>query len=516
MTDAPVALGEMRLYDAVRPPLTNATYRLQVDTTLDRPEFDLPGRTAFFAIEGPRFSLAPSEVAAVHPPRNAQGTFHEVLPHIVLGRRTLPWERELDAHGLIPEAPPGIDDIPVRSLDGAAPWLALLVFRDDPDAAEATMVGQVPLSTVVTDAAIRGRMDVEGDPLVDAVDVDAGLLRRILPTKDELRLLCHARQVNVADRELAAGDSDGWFAVVMANRLPAGGHRHRACLVSLEERTDLVSATPPQQGATAPAPGGRARLVLLHSWSFTADEPRPGGGSFSELAEALDVGLMGAGAPQVADTGHLPISLLDRAGTEQTVWYRGPLCPRPVARDALGPYHSADQARRVSPETGAEDVTYAAAFELGRLLAAADGRLAQDLMRWRREAYRGAARSSVASAVWTDVPDIVMGAQEALQQGMAAPVAVTVLERAGSGAGAPADTTGIEAVRAAPGLDPVAVARAWRVTTDEARALLSGTAEPDAALEAPQRAAEEPSGSLRDARERLRRAAARRDDGAGS
>src|SRR5258706_14132530 len=70
--------------------------------------------------------------------------------------------------------------------------------------------------------------------LCDAVEADALLVADILPSREELQLLCHVRQVNVEDRELNAGSSDGFFSVVMSNRLPAPEAKCRACLVSLE------------------------------------------------------------------------------------------------------------------------------------------------------------------------------------------------------------------------------------------------------------------------------------------
>jgi hypothetical protein len=413
-------------------------------------------------------------VAAVHPPRNAQGLFDEVFPHIVLGRRTLPWERQLDPTGVIPAPPVDVPDMEPRPLRaGPAPWLGLLLFVDDPTRSEVTVLPQpVKLSEVVTDTTIRTRLHLgSSDPLVQAIEVDAALLRKIAPSKTEVQLCTHARQVNVDDRELAAGDSDGWFAVVMANRLPTPGLRHRACLVSLEERSDVIFPAGPKPGDTLPT--GKKRLVLLHSWTFTAAPARPGGGSFRELAEALDSGLFGADTPGVTPTGHRPLELQDRSGTPQTVWYRGPLVGRPVLRDPLGPYHSADQARRISPETGAEDVSYAAAFELGRLLGAADGRLAQELAAWRRDAYQEAARRSVADQVWTDVTDIATSAEEAVADGMVAPVSLTMFSRAGVGAGSAADLTLAQTVRSAPGLRPPSLARAWNVGVDAARQLLA-------------------------------------------
>jgi hypothetical protein len=401
----------------------------------------------------------------VYPPANAQGAFGTVLPQAVLGRRTLPWERELDPGQVIP--PASSQPLPPAGV----PWLGLLLFADDPARREVTVLpGPVPLSTVVTDATIRGRLGLRGaDPAVRAIEVDAALLRKLAPTKDEVRLLSHVRQVNVDDRELAAGDSDGWFAVVQANRLPTQGLRYRACLVSLEQRSDVIFPAPPQPGEQLPS--GPVRLVLLYTWTFTA---APAGGSFRELAGALNAGLLGPGVPGVTGTGHRPVTLHDRTGHDQQVLYRGPLVAAPAARDPLGPYHAADQALKVSG--GAEDISYAAAFELGRLLGAADGRLAQDLMGWRREAYQAAARSSVADTVWNDVPAIATPPATAVATGMTSPVALTMVERAGSGAGQAADLTLAQAVRAAPGLNPRSLATAWKLAPGDAERLLSDPA----------------------------------------
>ena len=516
MTEQTVKPGEMRLYDEVRPALTNDLYRLSATTTLSRPDLTVGAVDAYFVLEGPRFALPATEVVAVHPPRNALGAFDELLPQVVLGRRTLPWERDLDPDGVIPAAVPDVPD--PRPLPGTGvPWLGLLLFVDDPSRREVTVLPEpVPLSSVVTDPAIRARLRLDGaDPAVQAIEVDAQLLRRLAPSKDEVRLLSHVRQVNVDDRELAAGDSDGWFAVVMANRLPTPGLRHRACLVSFEQRSDVIQQRTAHvrqadrgvhdvAAALAPVGGHRAGLgvrhqvvvgagghpddpgrlpgadqllVLLHTWTFTAAPARPGGGSFRELAQALDAGLLGTATPNVTDTGHRALTLRDRTGSDQTVWYRGPLVSRPVPRDPLGPDHSADQARRVSPETVVEDISYAAAFYLGRLLGAADGRLAQDLMAWRREAYRQAARLSVADTVWADVPAIATPPAAAVANGITAPVALTMFERAGAGAGGSADLTMARAVRAAPGLDPHRLAAAWNLTAAAADRLLR---DPDA------------------------------------
>ena len=81
-----------------------------------------------------------------------------------------------------------------------------------------------------------GTMD---DFEVNAVRVNTDVLRSVAPTVDELRLLSHVRQVNPSDKENCGNDDDGWFSVIMANRvLLSKSKNYHACLVSLEGRHD--------------------------------------------------------------------------------------------------------------------------------------------------------------------------------------------------------------------------------------------------------------------------------------
>jgi hypothetical protein len=214
-------------------------------------------------------------------------------------------------------------------------------------------------------------------------------------------------------------------------------------------------------------------LVVLYSWRFEVIGP----GTFRDLMQGLDVGMFGTvkdpGHPPLTDTGHLRLTLDDRAGVEETAWYRGPLGPFQLTRDPLGPYHSADQCRRATPETGAEDVSYACAFEVGRLLAAADPRLAQDLMRWRREGYRQSARGDTFTAIGnaialTQALDLHAPATPVL----AASATATVVK----GAGPVADVFGLDPLKNVIGLNPQAVQQAWNLPSAAAAQNLLGGA----------------------------------------
>ena len=528
-------VGEMLLHDYIQPPLLAGRYRLAVDTEvkIDNLPQPLEDQHAFFDVDAPRFTLAANEISGVFPPKNGHGPFDEAIPHIALGRRTLPWER------LFAKAQPTVDGMPI-------PWFALLVFEDGECAIEVKqkIADKLPADVVT-------RLGVPGDQLVDTVTAQTSLIVDLMPAYAELALLTHVRQVNVNDRELGAGDSDGFFAVVMSNRIPRRGGKYRCCLVSIEERIDLVPKVPPppasvvvddfdridevfidnafelrtppgtvrssERAFAAGVLGGgaalsdrigkvasvreregdiqkvavekdrlgglvhkqpsavlqRASLVLLTTWAFECE----GTASFRALMQALDVGMIGKprdGGPQVTDSGHIRVDAINRAGAPETVFYRGPLVPAPLSRDPNGPYHSADQARRVAPEVGSEDVSYACAFEVGRLAAAADARLAQELMRWRRGAYRRAVRVDNLTRVKSlvRITDLIDD-----RVSLAAFLAVRTVARMARGTGPLADTFDLVKLRRAPGFDTVLLQQTFSLqSVEHARALLGAGA----------------------------------------
>jgi hypothetical protein len=163
------------------------------------------------------------------------------------------------------------------------------------------------------------------------------------------------------------------------------------------------------------------RFPVLAHWSFTTNE----GATFETLMQDLDVGLLGTvpetdaaapiggPGPEVVQTGHIGLGHRSRRGDPVRAWYRGPCVPFPTARDkasagGLPPLaHSADQIRRVVPD-GREDLSLAAAFEIGRLLALSQLSVVSALMRFRSEQFgAGRIRELLVQVAAFEIPELV-------------------------------------------------------------------------------------------------------------
>ncbi len=361
-------------------------------------------RSLPFVVAGPRFGLAPSEVAGQFPPPGAVGEFGNVLPHVLLRRASLPWERSA-----------------VLGQEGKTPWLALLVLAES----ELKSSALVPAASLVTaavgaaapalaPAAPFATLSREpGDQLgqsVQVIDIDAGLARLWLPSADELSLLAGVRELQ-DQGGLAKGEPR---ALVMANRLPRPGQRNLVHLVSLEQQ---YRGQPAQHWAQGPAPGAatRVRLVSLANWDFTCDADSV---HFEGLLEQLTIGefrldAAGLGAAQgPVDAGAVPVEYRLGNGEHTAAWYHGPLATRLRAPVLPLPARHADELLFTEAATGLTDISYAAAWTLGRLLALRDPGVGVPLNQWKRQVAQAAH-----AAQWVDIAPAGKGPSAGPNQG---------------------------------------------------------------------------------------------------
>lgn len=386
MTDAAAAVDVVFIDHAPRG-LQAGTYRVKVRHRVRVPAQGVDETftaTEVFAVEAPRFALDPAAIDSTYPPNGACGQFGAALPHIVLAQPSLPWLRSAD---------PGGHD---------APWLAVLVLDeadwDGPKDAVARTVGDLraPGPGVLSHAPPASGHGWSAADACRTIDVPAETFARIAPSRMELSLLCHVRQVQPARKGGGTSpDATQEFAVVAANRLPALGRKHVAHLVSLEGFADLLPCSHGTASPRVPVGTRTIRLVSLASWSFEVSRDEE---SFTDVVSGAqrDVFRLPPSASDDAQVaralhlGYLPLAHRMRGGGSAPSWYRGPFAPYAPRLTLRCPILSADAALRFDEATGMLDASHAAAWQLGRMLALQDQEMAAALLAWKRVTRRDA------------------------------------------------------------------------------------------------------------------------------
>jgi hypothetical protein len=369
---------DITFYDNYEAPLPAGNYRfvLQQTVKLDGDQPRHYYRDQNFEVLAPRYSIDANEIQAYFPPNGGVADYTNTLPHLVLGSRNLPWERR-----------PG---------EVGEPWLALLVISEQEVAdgkavfktgTVADLVPNRPDDLNVEDASLKDwwRPDVDGSVLlpkftrkedlntpIRLLDLDLDLFRKVCPTRKELPLLAHIRQVDTADKVPLEMVADGEFSVLVANRFPPAG-ANTIYLVSLEGWTELLDAPVTTQQAAS-----RVRLITLGNWTFIND--RQGHDTFGGLMQQLKknstvfgITLNGTSGEEYVDQalkrGYVPLDYKPVDSTPTFAWYRGPLASQPRTRLTQTVFERADAAMIIDTGKGILDLSYASAWELGRLLA---------------------------------------------------------------------------------------------------------------------------------------------------
>ncbi|MEO0987683.1 MAG: hypothetical protein AAFY20_19410 [Cyanobacteria bacterium J06639_14] len=226
------------------------------------------------------------------------------------------------------------------------------------------------------------------DDNVAVIDVPKMLLAKILPTIEDLEYLAHVRQVT-GDTENSEPLSEP-LSVVISNRLPKSEGTSTAYLVSLENRYSNGKFN--DQNATDDE---YIRLVTLKSWSFACTNPEQ---NFSGLLKNLDKETLRLPSqdnpsqdnPDVVSSlakGYRAFPHYLRQGGKTFSWYHSPLSPgenpTSLALSQLA-IRNVDQLIAYNPNTGLFDISYAAAWQLGQLLALQDKQFATRLFNWKR------------------------------------------------------------------------------------------------------------------------------------
>jgi len=340
---------------------------------------------------GPRFSLEPQLITGKFPPDKSMGQYFTVLPHIVFKRSILPWERKISKDARYEDAP----------------WLALLLFtKEDKFSLQTVTLGTLRNPPPHSDWQFPnitlepGQND--GDRVL-VIDVPGTTLQNVLPSAEALPYLAHVRQ--------SADQADApEYAILVCGRLPKPGSECTVHLVSLEDRTDLLDSFDVNK---------TYRLVSLTSWNFglttsdvtfkdlvetaykTDTDKSPNETSKNVLrmptldpnGQVLELGT-NAKINGLYRQGLVPLPHQTRQGNQLVSWFRGPLLPgatKQVVDFTKLNITAADELVQYDSNLGMFDVSYAAAWELGRLLMLRRRRISVAFYNWKR-AYSQASK----------------------------------------------------------------------------------------------------------------------------
>ena len=359
--DANLPTGTVEFMSFHEPALDTGDYEVVVEQTLTIPPkpresektISFLAPTRHFSVQGARFSLTPNEIVDVFPPQGSLGEHSNVLPHIMFQRSTLPWERS-----------PGVGE--------SRTWLALLLFDENQTPTQEVL----RLGDVLSGSGFETYQLESGqsaDDRVTVIDVAKTDMTSLVPVPADLPFLAHVRK-----------DSDGnEISVVLANRLPQNGSTTTMHLVSMEGRYT-------EAGLDADAfAGNHIRLVSLKSWRFACLDPEQ---SFKGLLTGASRDPATLRLPRHPNPeaesylarGFVPLGHELRQGRKTISWYHGPLACGHVTSELPLPIRTADELVRYNSLDGMFDVSYAAAWELGRLLALQNTGFAVKLFNWKR------------------------------------------------------------------------------------------------------------------------------------
>jgi hypothetical protein len=404
---SPLPVGDIQFLDNFIPTLDPGQYTVGITQTLGfdgKPPAGAPtdfppapfSSAMTMTVGGAGLALASTDIYSVYPPDKSTADYTQVLPHVVLNTRTLPWEVQL------------------ASSPETTPWMALVLLADSDVVQTQTLTlaaAQQPATGLIT-PQVPASEAANTTTSVTVVDITAANFAALMPQLSEVSYLTHCRQVNVAGKE--DGLTSGWFSVCVANRFPSvpsgqPNAHFTAHLVSIYG-LDSYLATP-----ATPLPSGTTtvRLLSLANWSFTCDPANAldfralmtnlatppagtatGDSSYMLLKLPTSVAQSSSGnvnfsdpihqaVKKAFDTGYALTPYHTRQGDAVTAWYRGPLCPTPTTRLPLDPISLSGEAMIYDATTGLFDQSYAVAWETGRLLALSDKSFAANLLAWR-------------------------------------------------------------------------------------------------------------------------------------
>jgi hypothetical protein len=354
---------DFKIADYILPALEEGSYRAEgkQKVTLNAVAGETFSVTKNFYVAANAETISPDEIFSVYPLPEQQGDFSGTLPFIVLNNKNYPWIRHWTAD---------IEGLPV-------PWLALIVVSEDETESE-TDVTHAELATVKENGVFfpyneKAITFCKKDDAIHLLKISKKTYTEIMPSKEDLAWLTHAKFVNLSAAEDSITEKDGWFSTIIANRfVPSKKDK------ALKSTVHLV-AIDAYLNSTIPANCESVRLISIYHWSVYSENTEEK--SFVSLINGLEEN--SASVMEKSLKTHYV-----RTGEKTYSFYHSPLLPLHSARyEHINGEEkfTADGRLIYDTKNGIFDVSYSAAFNLGRLITLSRRSEAEKISAWRKD-----------------------------------------------------------------------------------------------------------------------------------
>lgn len=370
---------KFRLADYYTPSLEEGNYTIKFNQTIDSKQQTF-STTKDFRIAVNTKILQENAVFNVHPAPNERGDFSTELPYIVFNDPFYPWMKSFP------------NNIPSKQSDEKnkfpIPWLALIVVSEDEIVEEKDIkYSELPNEKDITVKDENGIYQktyfkyeendlspCQNSDTIHLITVSKNTFKSIMPEKDDRPWLTHGKQVDLSNTEDVVAQKSGYFSVIIANRFPPPSKNQNE---SVKNTIHLIAAylyDTPENGQANPEFDNLEfiKMISLYHWNIYSDFVEKGKDNHTEKSFYAITNNIKTGT--VKETRALREHYL-RNGEKTYSWYYSPI--RPTHFDRVNSdkvilngekKYTADGRLIYNATCGIFDVTYSAAFNLGRLV----------------------------------------------------------------------------------------------------------------------------------------------------
>jgi predicted heme/steroid binding protein len=386
--------ADFKLIDCIEPPVYGGEHTVSATQSIIINGTIVANYSAKqdFKIALNAFTLDSNEIFSVYPANGAAGDYTNTLPFITFTNRTLPWSF------------------------GKTPFIALIVL------ANSEIIGE-------NDIAVKDLRTVQKNvycPLVSAfpsvyaesddticrtIDIARETYNNIFPPAGDISLLAHAKLVDLSRCSDTVCARDGYFSEVIANRfVPSADEGECSSVCHLvttfgcgEKISDDYSSV---------------RLVSLYHWNLLSH--KDSGMPFTQLIGGLSKNT-GAIGCENANKATAVKEHFTRTGETTYSLYHSPLVPYAAETiEQLSKSRTGDGRLLYNSTVGVFDVSYAAAFQLGRLITLSQPAIAAKALAHRNDkktkAHMNALRENATTVNFGEVGKGLLDYEKAISE----------------------------------------------------------------------------------------------------